>query len=549
MYVILNVANFLIVIAGFIAGPILVALALALWLPLAFLWKLTSAIWTGEFQSSMRAGSPEKSDDDASGSEPEPEGERRDADVANEAPASGSKGFLIGWKSHPDRNVALRSYYFGPMVDDMANACRAMVLTCAETRETLQDWAENAADVEMAFVRLAIPFSLIVGSLFGFLLGIGAAVVVGLVYAVASLICLAVALCLSFVLRSLDSACCFIAGIARTCWTCGENVLPYPHYLCPDCGELHRDIKPGPYGVARRICKCERRLWTMLLTGAAKLQGICPRCGAYLPRKFGRAAEIVVPIFGATNVGKTRLMYMMVSALRDRVHSQHGKIVYIGDASERLDVIEDALKAGQNVEKTVPGPARALGLHVKIGSSNRLIYFFDAAGEMYSSHERLPELKYLNKAKTYVFVVDPFSAKGVWSQLTDADRDRLREFRTPPGDIDKAYQATINHMLKITHRWKLRKARSNLAFVISKRDLLQSAGIDVSAAESETEHWVSNEGGLNLGNISRGASHEFETVRYFCTAATSGDGDGSVDYRVEELLRWILGRVGVRIGA
>jgi hypothetical protein len=539
----LNLIGFIAIILLCIVGLPLVALASALGLPLGLLWILVSAIWLGEVRAPVR---PKSKPEDAEDREPDvgPSETQSEADEKDKPAASDRRRIRLGGLSHVDREVAIRSYYFGPVLDDLLDGARAMWLISQAIARTFNWWAESARTSGTPVLNVAVPFSVNVGLPIGFALGIGVAAPIGLTYMLVSVISMVIALCLRFVFRWLDSVSCFIAGIARTCWTCGENIRHCPFYICPECEMLHRDIRPGPYGVLRRICICGDRFSTMLLTGAAKLQGVCPNCDAYLPRMFGRAAEIVVPIFGATNVGKTRLMYMMVLALQEWVHDQHGKVLYIGDASERLDVIGDALRTSEHTEKTVPGTPRGLGLHIKFGLSNRLVYFFDAAGEMYTSNEKLPELRYLNKAKAYIFVADPFASKSLWSQLSASDQERLKRFRTPPGDVDKSFQATTNQMLKIAQRKMLMHKRSDLAFVVSKKDLLQSAGVADDLAMNGMEGWVREGTGLNLGNISRGARHSFEDVRYFCTAAL--EDEGRVDDSIEDLLRWILDRAGVR---
>jgi hypothetical protein len=541
----LNFIAFIAITLACIVGLPLVVLACALWLPLGLLWTLVSPIWQGEIRVPVspegKAGSDDEADSDDGLSDTPPE-----ADDKGEPTAADRRRIQLGALSHSDRDVAIRSYYYGPAIDDLLDSASAMWQISQAINRTFRGWAKNFAESGTPILNVVIPFCVNGGLPIGFALGIGAAATIGLAYTLVIAVSMAIALCLSLVFRWLDSAMCFIWGIARTCWTCGENILHCPFYICPRCETLHRNIRPGPYGVLRRSCVCGKRFSTMLLTGAAKLQGVCPNCDAYLPRMFGRAAEIVVPIFGATNVGKTRLMYMMVLALKEWVHDQHGKVIYIGDASERLDIIGDALRMSQHTEKTVPGPPRGLGLHIKFGLSNRLVYFFDAAGEMYTSHDNLPELKYLNKARAYVFVADPFGSKNLWSQLSPADQERLKRFRSPPGYVDRSFQATTNHMLKIAQRRRLLNKRSDLAFVVSKRDLLQSAGVVDGISINSMEGWVSERAGLNLGNISRGAGHSFEDVKYFCTAAL--EEEGHVDESIEDLMRWILDRSGVRMG-
>jgi hypothetical protein len=261
---------------------------------------------------------------------------------------------------------------------------------------------------------------------------------------------------------------------------------------------------------------------------------------------WGRTREIVVPLFGSTWSGKTRLMYMMTTALRDRARDLHGQVTYIGDTGERLALIGDALAGTGQTEKTLVERPRGLGLFVKLGRTKRLVYFFDAAGEFYTRPELIAELKYLNKARTYVFVADPLAAKAVWKQFPPATQDRLQQIRAARGEVEKSFQATINHMIKLARRSRLRGRTSELAFVVTKMDILRSAGVDVVPITSTTGEWARSSEGLNMGNLARRADHSFTAVNYFCTAAIESDGE--VDASVQALLGAILDRGDLRLG-
>lgn len=535
------------VILGCIIGVPLGVIAGTLVLPLALICILSSAIWAGEVRAfpfiERRSVARHKP---GAGHDLADEGGEGEKD--EKARAGRRRPTELGSRSHPDREVAIRSYYFGPIVDDMLDASRAMWSIGKEIRESAEEWLGNVAESDIAIYKVVVTVTLKFGVSAGLVLGVIATAILGLIYVLVGAASLVVAMLLAGLLRLTDEGICVIQQIGRTCWTCGESVSPIPHYLCRGCKARHRNILPGPYGVLRRECRCGLRFPTMFTGVSANLQAVCPRteCGADLPPRFGSDPEIVIPLFGAPNVGKTRLMYMMVQALKDWVYDQRGKVSYVGDAAERLDMIGDSLRESSHTDKTAPGPARAFGLHINFSGNNRLVYFFDAAGEMYTSHERLPELRYLDKARTYVFVADPLAAKGVWAQLSAADQERLRRFRTDSREVDKSYQATLGHLLKVAQHHKRRGPQGGLAFAVSKLDLLEAAGVDLSATVEATETWVRREDGLNLGDVSRGARHSFDEVRYFCTAALKEE-DGRADESVRRLLFWVLDRAGIRI--
>jgi hypothetical protein len=546
----MGVIGFVLGIVGCIVGVLVVAAAVAVGLPVFTLVALTMAIWAGEprvpsfllpSQKPAEAGAEQDLLDAFAEEDPAEE-------PAASAPASGTRSSIqIGWRRHPDQAVALRSYYFGPLADDLVGGFRAVYLIWKGVRELASDAVDSIDRFDSGVPRVVIPFSIYVGLPVGMVIGLAVTLVVGLTYVVISALTLVIALCLIFVLRGLDTLFCFLAGIARICLDCGDRVATCPRYLCPDCGRQHDDIRPGGYGVLRRRCVCGQPMPTTLLTGAAALQGICPLrgCNGYLPPMWGRARVVVVPLFGATQTGKTRLMYMMTTALRDQIRDLHGQVTYIGDTGERLDMIRDSLALTGHTEKTIVERPRGLGLFVKVKRTKRLVYFFDAAGEFYTHMERITELKYLNKARTYIFAADPLAAKTVWSQFPASTQESLQRVRTGRGEVEKSFQATINQMHRIAERRRFRRNRSDLAFAVTKLDLMRSNGVDVSSIVDSTDEWVRSEDGLNMGNLARRAEHSFSAVNYCCTAAI--ETDGQVDSSVQKLLGEILDRGGLEL--
>jgi len=539
------------IVVGVVLGPPVVLLVCALALPGGLVWMLGSAIWVGtvspisrtqreradrpsaRVHSHYRVTVTTPATDDA-------------ATDDNDDPQPVRNAIEFGGRNHPDKLVALRGFYYGPAVRDLLDATSALRPYYQMIASRAEAVIQNATDDgEFVYVVVA-SWSIVIGLPVGYVVGSVLTAAVWLIYAVVSAAMLAGSMASSWILQGVDGLSCLVLGVTRTC-TCGDRILTCPYYECPGCGERHRDIRPGAFGVLRRICTCGKKMPTMLLTGRSRLTGICPKCRAELPPLFGRAPEIVIPLFGPTNVGKTRLMYMMTQVLLDWVREQHGEVRYVDDARERLDMIGDALQSSLHTEKTLIGPAKAIAMHIKFGLHYRLVYFFDAAGEMYTSHDLLTELKYLNKARTYVFVADALSGQDVWAALPAAEQQRLEQFRTSAGELDRAFQATTSHMRRVAMhgRWS-RTTRSDLAFVVSKLDLLESAGLDTTAQTQDTSLWVSSETGLGLEDIVRGAGFAFENVRYFCTAARADEH--GVDRTIWDLMDWIFSRSGVRMG-
>src|SRR5262249_9936701 len=118
-------------------------------------------------------------------------------------------------------------------------------------------------------------------------------------------------------LRGADSPLLRVKNIRMVCPACSGRV-PYPGYVCPGsgCARRHRDVRPGRFGVVRRRCQCGTRMNTLLLFGSSRMAAFCPHCGHPLEHRPGEAPEIVLPFFGATGAGKTRLLFSIVTQLQ-----------------------------------------------------------------------------------------------------------------------------------------------------------------------------------------------------------------------------------------
>jgi len=451
---------------------------------------------------------------------------------------------------------AYQHYLFGQALRDLRHAqagtiAEGMAAAQRSVRRITVAWfGRSHGTNQLTFAR----------GLFGTLLiaGLGAGTAGGIVLVAALFllqagtlgVLLAGGLAVAYGLRGVDTVLLRLRGVRILCPSCYDVV--YPSYGCPGCGTRHQDVRPGRYGVARRICACHHRLPTLLLLGSHRMTAYCPRpgCRARLADGIGTAREIVLPLFGAPNAGKTRLMAIMVKALLE-TSSWRGPAATFADADaeRRYREIEPALVAGGPTGRTLRRAPRAYSLYVKPATgSRRLVHLFDPSGEYFNESERLQELKYLKSAKTFVFVVDPLSIDMLWNALSRSEfwkalppreQDRLSSLRAsePPNFV---FEQTLHNVEQMGGAPK----RKRLAVAISKTDLLaagMAAGMsdemagDLSADSDSIADWLES---LGLDNMVRAMRHAFGDIRFFrTTAMLSG---AQVDSSVENVVKWAL---------
>jgi Double-GTPase 2 len=443
-----------------------------------------------------------------------------------------------------DADPAIVQYFYGPALTDADQAVRVAFDTCRGL------WHRGARAVAASFRRqealLTGPFGLggAIGMAAGTAFGAVAAAGCALVHLLAIGVSAACVRAAGTVLRGVDSALLRVRNIRMVCPNpeCYERV-PYPAYECPrrTCGNRHRDVRPGRFGIVRRRCQCGEKMRTLLLFGSARMDAYCPYCGKSLEHRPGKAPEIVLPFFGATGAGKTRLVFSMAAQLRlwsEAAAARPGEARVTAELADtatagRLTSASQWLTPGSAIDRTPPGDLpRAYVIRLNAGRGTWLLHMFDAAGEYFMTTGRTQELRYFARAKTFILVIDPLSVESFWDQLPPDRQAELAPVRSSAVSPDLAYQQA--HQEIETMRVRLRKA--HLAVVFSRADLIDARDGDVAA-------WAGNE--LGLGNLVRSAQLNFKEACFFRTAAVITDA--GLHESVPVLIRWVLARNGVTL--
>jgi ABC-type phosphonate transport system ATPase subunit len=433
---------------------------------------------------------------------------------------------------------AVLQYFYGPAVADADHAVRVAYGNCLK----LSRFGAHA--IEEAFTQddaVWFTWPLGVGGAVGMAAGIAAGTLITACLALIHLAVVGVSAALTratgAVLRGVDSAMLWVKNVRMVCPHCYERVA-YPAYDCPGagCSRRHRDVRPGKFGILRRRCSCSASMNTLLLLGSSRMAAFCPHpgCGKSLEHRPGEAPEIILPFFGATGAGKTRLLLSMVTQLQKWTDQGQLKAEFADSSTTRaLASAGQVLRSGSSTAGTSVELPRANVIRLNLKKGTRILQMYDAAGERFYNTERTQELRYLDKAQTFILVIDPLSVEAFWQQLPIGSQAKLSRDRSAAPSPELAYQQT--HQQIEAMGVKLTKVR--LAVVFSRADL-------IGAPAGEAADWARNE--LGLGNLIRSITQNFKEARYFRTAAIS-DGDGHVHESIAVLMRWVLTREGVEL--
>jgi Double-GTPase 2 len=437
-----------------------------------------------------------------------------------------------------DADPAVPQYFYGPAVADADQAVRVGYGRCRKLWDlgAQEVWRSFHADISPLVtgpLGVAGAIGMTVGTAAGAVLAAGCALVHLLVVGVSAGLVRAA----GAVLRGADSAILRIKNVRMVCPHCGHKV-PYPGYVCPGpgCTQRHRDVRPGRFGIAARRCRCGTRMRTLLLFGSARMTAFCPHpgCGHPLEHQPGHVPETVLPFFGATGAGKTRLVFSMIMQLRGWADA--GKLTAEfgdSDTTRELKVADQVLRTGSPTAITSVQLPRAYVIRVTSGKKTRILHLFDAAGELFYDSARTQELIYLGAARTFILVIDPLSVDAFWQRLPAARRAELEPMRSTAPSPDLAYQQAHQQIERM--RVQLHKAR--LAVVFSRADLIDTPDLD-------TAEWAGRE--LGLGHLIRSVRRNFGQTAFFRTAAVMV-GDGCMHPSVASFTRWVLARDGLAL--
>lgn len=442
----------------------------------------------------------------------------------------------------PTRNgpeePAYRQYLSGPFADDLQHIWRVCRQDLELQAKRTHGWVRaQFFRPDMTNYRRAVGVLLSTG----LIAGAGVAAVVLAIAAAGVVLIWAVFFALAkgtlYLLRGLDAGLSHLRGISLSCPACHHQV-PYPAYDCPGCGARHHDVRPGRYGVLRRICACGFRMPTLLLLGSHRMTAFCPHCGQPMAEKAGVAREIVVPMVGATAAGKTRMMLALATTLvQERPLPQLVAQPADTYTVDRLNELHTSLRAKGDTDKTLPGDAmRALSFNLNGGRARRLLHIYDPPGERLSDSARLHEMRFMRMAHTFVFVVDPLAIPDVWHSLDARTQQRYQPYRSAQSPEFIFYQVLQN-----LEGMGVEPRRTALAVAVTKSDL--TAGIPICASAGDgsdaVRDWLSDRVGMD--NMVRAITKSFGDVRYFRTTTRTTAADGGV----RNLLLWTLNRYGV----
>ncbi|MDE7340648.1 MAG: hypothetical protein K2N80_08815 [Lachnospiraceae bacterium] len=266
-----------------------------------------------------------------------------------------------------------------------------------------------------------------------------------------------------------------------------KNHYKIPVYIC-SCGAEHTYLVPGKYGIVKRKCNCGRKMPTSVLTGRAKLRAKCPECGHLLDNSLGvqEAVPICVPVIGGPSVGKTCYITAVMKEMIEKVAPQTGISIQFYNQSNEIACKKmiSLYNMGALQDKTSDLNPAAYNFFINNGKNGpqKLFYFYDIAGEAFTTSEALTTQKQYEYSHGFIFMVDPLSIPRVREKYgTDAMYDL---YAASTADINETFDSFMRNLSTISGLSSKELSKIACAIVVNKIDAYDlSAKIGQKAIE------------------------------------------------------------------
>lgn len=171
--------------------------------------------------------------------------------------------------------------------------------------------------------------------------------------------------------------------ISGVCPYCGST-YKIPFYICPKCGQVHKKLVPGCYGIIRRKCSCGEVIPSTHLGGRYKLGAICPVCSKSI--RIKEASPVCISIAGWKEEERMNLLYS-------------AKDILINDVSRKknwnTELLEDESTDTCNVL-----------IDCSKFSSKKLLYLYNGSVECDNFRTDMRKMKYYRYIHGLIFIID-----------------------------------------------------------------------------------------------------------------------------------------------
>lgn len=462
------------------------------------------------------------------------------------------------WTWEADDEPAVRSYFFGPGFVQLKNTIvtafklnstsgKTIALTAASFRGN-PGWLGIAMTVGSWLYQ-------IVASICVYGIGTALCAVLGAVHGSITLSVMVVTYVIFTVVWLIDRIYLQVQKIRSDCPVCKGRYL-IPHFACPKCGEIHKKLVPGPYGIWKHTCSCGEKIPCTFLNGRSKLEAFCPDCGA--PLVASDARPVVFQLIGGSKSGKTVFLSAFFHEYLRKLRSGGDLTVSVSD--QYRPYFDDLEQWYQGVDCPSTAQRNSQMYPVLIDSKlgvRRQFSIYDIAGEMFDGFtaENEVQQQQFHYCDGLIFLIDPFSCGKLRSSRIKAGEDMSDFSSMAAADVAANF---INYLISTGHAKANTRCNIPLSVVIAKSDIREVKRVvgparlrsvmrnnpdlyatPEQARDEECRRFLTD---IGLSSTVDNLEAQFTTIHYFPVSAMGHSPDGSEyePWGVVDAVEWML---------
>lgn len=444
-----------------------------------------------------------------------------------------------------------RNYFFGPSYSQVLTTSQVAFTNQTSQREIVEHfktdhWAAYRSYDELyvrvwvatknAVIWTAYAVAIICITVFGFLW-------IGL-FSVTLAAVIGVGMVGFFVffsgLWSADRLTLLIKSIQSRCGNCKRTSV-IPSFTCPNCGEHHQKLTPGPYGTLKRKCTCGEKLPTTIFTGRSQLKSTCPFCTTELAASD--AEQFGIQIIGGVSSGKTSFMAAFWHHYENTIKTKG--ISYERHPEEAFEELDVWFNQGISDSTTETNANMYSIVHKKDKGSYQLT-LYDIAGEAFSNLSADIQQQQFKYCEGLVFIVD-LSANP--TETNDVFSNFIRSFKELKGiHANKSSKIPVSVIISKADKYKkdiglikIKKSYENHPTLYTNSEGASSLEMARSVI---CRKFLESKDFDSITNLIDG---EFSNVAYFPVSAMGHEaemGEAYESWGVEEPVKFILNQGG-----
>lgn len=295
-----------------------------------------------------------------------------------------------------------RNYCFGPGFHQISEIVKGAFENLSEYRTKLTAWKDKAVQhkwiIDM-WIYLGYGFAIFCAQVLGFIWVSAFSIIL----ATAIIIGMIVFFLFFSMLWLTDRIVLILKSIHSRCPNCKRKSV-IPVFICPTCGQEHKKLVPGPYGVMKRKCTCGTLLSTTFIGGRSEYEAHCPFCDTELLSSSSQ--QYGIQLVGGVGTGKTTFLAAFWHEYKDWLSQRHDTLFEAVPADAFFD-LEEWFDTGKS-ESTLETNANMYSIiHTSGQNTSVQMTIYDIAGEAFDFAKSDTQQQQFRYCEGFLVVVDP----------------------------------------------------------------------------------------------------------------------------------------------